>query len=106
MSMDSLHDDFQLMIWNAHSLRPKKFEFYDYMISNNVKVAAVTETFLNENDSIPHPDFYSYRLGRDSENRGGGVAIILHATVATRRPQSPSMPPNTSDRSVECETFF
>ena len=75
--MDSHDDDFQLMIWNAHSVRPKRIEFFDYLLQNDISAAAICETYLREGDSLYHPHFRIYRLDRPSDSRGGGVAIVL-----------------------------
>lgn len=74
-------DEFEIMTWNAHSLRPKRLEFFDYMINNEVSAAAVSETFLCDDDSLYHPLFVVKRLDRPGNTRGGGVAIVLRHDV-------------------------
>ena len=63
----------KLMTWNARSIRSKRFELFDVLLSSDISVCCLTETFLNSTDSFGHSDFITYRLDRDSPNRGGGI---------------------------------
>ena len=58
------------MTWNAHSLRPRKAEFFDFMCRGDIAVSVVLETFLKPNDTIAHPQFHVIRLDRESSSRG------------------------------------
>lgn len=74
-------NSFSMMTWNAHSIRDKKNEFFDYLILNEISVCCVSETFLRNDDTLSNPNYVIYRLDRESDNRGGGVAIIIHKSI-------------------------
>lgn len=70
-----------LMTWNAHSLRPKKLEYFDFLLTHEISIASISETFLSGSDSIYHPDFITYRLDRESPRTGGGVCLTFRRGI-------------------------
>lgn len=66
--------------WNARGIRNKKDELFNFLISRNIDICLISETMLNNNISIKHPEFYCYRKDRDG-GRGGGVAVLVKKTV-------------------------
>lgn len=71
----------KLMTWNAHSIRPKRLEFFDFLIDNQINICCISETYLSSNDSFFNPNFFVYRLDRDSAERGGGVAVVIDRKI-------------------------
>ena len=65
------------------------------LLSSDISVCCLTETFLNSTDSFGHSDFITYRLDRDSPNRGGGKAICV------KRGLKHKLLPNASTRVIE-----
>lgn len=41
-------DKIKMITWNARGIRKKTTEFFDYLIRENIDVALVSETWLNE----------------------------------------------------------
>jgi exonuclease III len=64
-----------VMTWNADSISPKKHEFFDYLLSNDIDIALINETFLKQGTPFFHPDFRCYRLDREGARTKRGVAI-------------------------------
>lgn len=74
----------KLMYWNANSIRNKIIEFYDFLSSNDIHIACVSETHLKpEHNLHSHPDYLMYRLDR-IERDCGGVAIVLRRGIVHR----------------------
>lgn len=74
----------KLMYWNANSLRNKIIEFYDFLSTNNIHIACVSETYLKPDYHLhSHPDYYMYRLDRVERNCGG-VAIVVRRGLRHR----------------------
>lgn len=69
-----------IMQFNCRGLRNKIFEIAHFMHNNNIKIAAIQETKLNENVSLCLPDFDIIRKDRD-RNNGGGLAFIIHKDI-------------------------
>ena len=73
---------FKMLSLNANGIRNRKLEFFDYLLSNNISLAGVCETRLNEQIRFRHTDFRVFRL---DNNRGlvtrGGVAILVHVSI-------------------------
>lgn len=76
MSINSLN----ILIWNARSIKKKELEFFNLLISDNVDIALVSETWLTYNISLSHPTYDCYRLDR-VHTSGGGVAIIVKKSI-------------------------
>jgi exonuclease III len=55
----------KVMTWNANSISPKKHEFFDFLLSNEIDIALINETFLKQGTPFSHPEFKSYRLDRE-----------------------------------------
>lgn len=75
------------MNWNSRSIRNKEGEFFEFIEKHEIDVAVVTETWLQPNISIYHPNYSCVRLDRPSHvaNRGGGVAIFVRNGIAFRQ---------------------
>jgi Reverse transcriptase (RNA-dependent DNA polymerase)/Endonuclease-reverse transcriptase len=69
-----------VIVWNAQSIRGKKLEFFDFLICEEIDIALVSETWLNQSISFAHADFTTYRLDRIEGNHGG-VAIFVRRSL-------------------------
>lgn len=70
----------KLVLWNAQSIKNKITEFTDYLNTNQIDLALVTETWLKPNISLSIPNYKIVRLDRIN-TRGGGVAIIINENI-------------------------
>ncbi|KXJ79520.1 hypothetical protein RP20_CCG000600 [Aedes albopictus] len=84
--MDSLNS-LRIMNWNSRSIRNKEGEFFDFIDNHKIDVAVVTETWLQPNNSIFHPNYSCVRLDRSTQvaNRGGGVAIFVREGISFKQ---------------------
>ena len=78
--MGSKFENLTVISWNAQSIRNKCIEFFDFMISNSIDIACLSETWLTVRDKIYHPEYIVYRLDR-SNSTYGGVAIIVRKSI-------------------------
>lgn len=67
----------KFIVFNAQSVRNKKFELFHFIKDLNADVVFVTETHLTNNDTFSDPNFKVVRLDRDDGRKGGGVALIV-----------------------------
>jgi len=81
-----------ILQWNVQSFTTKKAELSNYLLSNNIHVAILQETWLKpgETQNIP-----SYSISRVDRNDGyGGIAILIHNTLSwkpiSKLPVTPS----------------
>lgn len=66
------------MSWNCKSLNiPKSAELSDFINTNNIKIAMLSETWLNSTKNINISNFVSHRVDRFH----GGVAILIHKSI-------------------------
>jgi exonuclease III len=70
-----------VMTWNADSISPKKYEFFDFLLSNDIDIALKNETYLKQGTPFSHPDFRCYRLDREGARTKGGVAILVRQNL-------------------------
>lgn len=73
---NSLH----ILHWNARSIRNKKHQLFEFLLSENIDVACLSETHLRNSDSCNLCDYCHYRLDRNDSN-GGGVSILIRCNV-------------------------
>jgi Reverse transcriptase (RNA-dependent DNA polymerase)/Endonuclease-reverse transcriptase len=71
----------KIMTWNANSILPKKHEFFDFVLRNEIDVALINETYLKQGTPFSHPDFRCYRLDREGRVNKGGVAILVRSNL-------------------------
>lgn len=62
-----------------HSVSQKSIELFDYLVTENIDIALISESWLKPDISFNHPNFIIYR--NDRLTRGGGVAIIVKKNV-------------------------
>lgn len=70
-----------LLIFNAHSVRPRKKEIIDFLVTNDIHIALINETFLDSSETFYVRGYRVYRLDRSGPHRGGGVAIIIKLSI-------------------------
>lgn len=75
-------NNLKFMIFNAQSVRNKKTEIFEFLATNSIDIALFSETHLTNTDSFSHVDFHTYRLDRDSNRKGGGVAILVRRQIS------------------------
>ena len=75
------HQSLNVLYWNANGIVDKMLAFYDFLSTQNVDIACISETFLKPNSKTDsHPDYVLHRLDRIDRPKGG-VAIIIKRNV-------------------------
>lgn len=80
MSSNLIDNNLNIITWNARGIRKKHVEFINFLNTNNIDIALVTETWLTSEIRISTPAFKCYRIDR-SDRRGGGVAILIRRSI-------------------------
>ena len=68
---------------NARSIKPKTATFSEYVISKNLDIVAVTETWLKHDETkstiadISPPGYSFFNESRADQRAGGGVGILV-----------------------------
>lgn len=76
-NMDCNQQRLNVLYWNANGLTDKMLAFLDYLSTQRVDVACISETFLKPNSKVDsHPDYVIHRFDRVDRPKGG-VAIIV-----------------------------
>lgn len=65
--------------WNSQSIRPKLSELEALLIRDQVHIAIISETWLEENSFLKISQYNIYR--KDRHDSYGGVAILLHTSI-------------------------
>nr|AAB04627.1 reverse transcriptase [Chironomus tentans] len=85
-----------VLYWNANGLTDKMLAFLDYLSTQKVDVACISETFLKPNSKIDsHPDYVIHRFDRVDRPKGG-VAIIV------KRNLKHQLQPSYNTKLMEC----
>jgi exonuclease III len=94
---------------NARSVHNKELQITDYIVSNNLNIVGITETWLGSDQydqisvgNICPPGFTllsSPRLGR-----GGGVAILINSSIKHRLKSATSKPKSFEYIEIELQT--
>lgn len=79
--MMSANSQLNLMIWNARSIRKKSHEFLYFMRSRSIDISLISETHLSSELSCSYPEYFTYRLDRPDDGKGGGVAIFIKRNI-------------------------
>lgn len=72
------------MTWNACSLLPKLNELELFMITNNILIAMIQETWLTPSINISLPHYNIIRKDNSNGKPRGGVAILIHKNLKFR----------------------
>ena len=70
----------RILNWNACSIARKTLELSDFLRSNKVEVAAITETHMQPGDKVWIPDYIPVTLERTHAQKGGVAVLIHHLT--------------------------
>ena len=67
---------------NVQSIKNKSIQLNNFIINNNIKIAALTETWLREDGVYLNlPDNYSIIRKDQKHKPGGGIALIHHNSI-------------------------
>lgn len=67
-----------ILHWNSQGIRNKKLEFFDFLINNNIKIACLNETKLNDQIKFSHNLYNIFRIDKQGGRIShGGVAIVV-----------------------------
>lgn len=70
----------KVLLWNAHSVKPKDVELHDLAEREEAQVITITETHLKPGVNFCLPGYNTVRLDRTATN-GGGVAIAVKQPI-------------------------
>lgn len=76
------NSDFNIMQWNSQSVRPKMACLSTFLNQENIHIALVSETWLEDESSFHISEYNIFR--RDRSDGYGGVAIMTHKAVQTQ----------------------
>lgn len=94
--MNHNHQRINVLYWNANGLTDKMLAFLDYLSTQNIDVACISETFLKPNSKVDsHPDYVIHRFDRIDRPKGG-VAIIV------KRNLKHELQPSYNTKLLEC----
>lgn len=73
-------------VFNSRSVRNKIESIIDYVVENDIGLCTVTETWLNDADSVSIAQlsvagYFFKNFSRQSQNRGGGTGILFRDSV-------------------------
>ena len=75
--------------WNARSVRNKSSSLADYVISNDIDIMLITETWLRDDDDVligaMTPPGYSFINVPRANGRGGGVGAMFKSHLKFRQ---------------------
>lgn len=74
------HDPTRILIWNSCSIGWKTLELTDFLQSNKIDVAAISETHLQPGHGVCIPDYSAITFER-TRCRKGGVGLFVHRSV-------------------------
>lgn len=75
--------NFNTLLWNSQSLRPKLSSFENVLVQENIHIAVVCETWLEPESRLKVRDYNIYRSDRDDSY--GGVAVFTHKSIQSQR---------------------
>ena len=77
--LDASPSDLKLLHLNIHSLLPKQRDLLKLLVSNDIDVCALNETWLNaSNEHLIDIEPYIFEgTHRSGEKKGGGVGILI-----------------------------
>ena len=73
-------------VLNSRSVRNKTESIIDHVVENDIGLCTVTETWLNDADSVSIAQlsvagYFFKNFSRQSQNRGGGTGILFRDSV-------------------------
>ena len=79
-----------MTLFNARSVRNKTATLYDKVVSDNIDLLAITETWLTQDRDDPiicqlTPEGYKFHnVPRQSQTRGGGVGLLYKSNIGMK----------------------
>ncbi len=77
---------------NARSVQNKTLVLNDFIQTNNLDIFAISETWLNPGaptatyiNALLPPGYSIYHVDRDTDSRGGGVAVIYRTCMRMKQ---------------------
>lgn len=67
----------RIITWNANGLVKRKLEFENFLTSESIDVALISETHLTTNTAIQFRNYSMYRSDHPSGSSRGGAAVII-----------------------------
>lgn len=76
-------DEINVLYYNARSIcaKAKADELFNFIKSNSIDVALISETWLKPENSFSFKEFKIYRFDRPGIRKGGGVAIAVRNNI-------------------------
>ena len=71
---------FRISLFNAQSILSKIDQIKDFLVSKNIDILCINESWLNANQKLKIQNYDIIRLDRINE-RGGGVCIIINKKI-------------------------
>lgn len=90
--MGSNCGELKLINWNANGIKRQENEFIYFIKSNQIKIAAITETHLSPGERLNIPGYKMYRNDRISQTASGGVAILISNSIKHGQVHTTSSP--------------
>ena len=90
---------------NMRSIRNKYLQLQHYVVNEHIDLCCVTETWLKKDsdqdllEKIPPPGYQIKSFPRNSDSRGGGIALIYKESIPVKAAPPLSFP------SMECAEF-
>ena len=80
------HNMINVYYTNARSVCNKAHSFYEFIVSNDVDIMIITETWIASIDDIVigqiTPIGYSYRIANRTDRYGGGIIVIYKSDIS------------------------
>ena len=77
-----------IMQWNAEGIYCKKPEFHSFLKENQIDVACIQETHLNEKRKFFIRGYDTFRRDRPNGPKGGVITLVRHGIAATLTSQT------------------
>lgn len=72
--------EYRIMFWNARGVRNKFVELIELIRSDDIDIAAINESFLDDNILLPYTTGYNI-VRIDKSNHSGGLLFIIKSTI-------------------------
>lgn len=92
MSTNKIHGPTKICLLNIQSLKKKVSEFNHFLITNQIGICILSETWLKPSDKISIPNYSIERKDRSNGHQGGGVLIACHCSIPYERINLDSLP--------------
>ena len=85
-SNNSIHCNFHVCLWNAHSVRNKTTHITECVHERDIDIMFITETWLNAQDDVvigecTPPGYAFINAPRNASTRGGGIGVLYKSSL-------------------------